>query len=83
LQPVHNIFLLVLVESGLIGLIGFLMFLFGPILLHKPSNLLTKSQGVGLLLIIIFLGMVDHYFLTLPQGQRVLFLVWGLLLARK
>jgi O-antigen ligase len=31
LQPVHNIFLLVLAESGLVGLVGFLIFLLYPI----------------------------------------------------
>ncbi|MBU1000546.1 O-antigen ligase family protein [Patescibacteria group bacterium] len=88
LQPVHNIFLLILAETGLIGLIGF-TFLIGFILLKLFRLSMKFSKGAAgcvyfltyvLLpwLIILFLGMFDHYFLTLPQGYRLLFLVWGL-----
>lgn len=79
LQPVHNIFLLSLAETGIIGFFGLLIFLIIPIFrLWQKRN---KSYQKGLLFVwitIIFLGMFDHYFLTLPQGQRLLFLVWGL-----
>lgn len=78
LQPVHNIFLLTLAETGLVGLVGLLTFLVSPLFLSKKDSLLTRAQIGGLLLIICFLGMIDHYFLTLPQGQRILFLIWGL-----
>lgn len=67
LQPVHNIFLLVLSETGVIGLIGLIGLIGYP--MKKKLNLSW--------LIILFLGMFDHYFLTLPQGYRLLFLVWG------
>ncbi|MDO8576970.1 MAG: O-antigen ligase family protein [Candidatus Daviesbacteria bacterium] len=92
LQPVHNIFLLALSETGLVGLIG-LVFLIGfPILssLRKQGSInnwyrfrsvgrpIKSGMTVLPWLIIIFLGMFDHYFLTLPQGYRLLFLVWGL-----
>lgn len=76
LQPVHNIFLLVLSETGLIGLIGLISLIGYPIkkifIFHFSFFKLIPW------LIIIFLGMFDHYFLTLPQGYRLLFLVWGL-----
>jgi O-antigen ligase len=78
LQPVHNIFLLLLSETGLLGLIGFMAIIFTGIYsnLRKRSRLSTVL--IGCLLSIIFLGFFDHYFLTLPQGQRILFLVLGL-----
>ena len=64
LQPVHNIFLLALSETGIIGLIGLIsLFSFTRHYILYP---------------ILFLGLFDHYFLTLPQGYRLLFLVWGL-----
>lgn len=69
LQPVHNIFLLTLAEAGLFGLAGLIIFMAYP---------LIKSRNFCIWLIIIFLGMFDHYFLTLPQGYRLLFTVWGL-----
>ena len=73
LQPVHNIFLLTLSETGIIGLIG-LISLIGYSL-KSPSIRYTLYP-------ILFLGLFDHYFLTLPQGYRLLFLVWGLSFAQ-
>lgn len=76
LQPVHNIFLLTLSETGLIGLIGLIVLIAYPLrkLFTYHFSLVTTLPW----LILIFLGMFDHYFLTLPQGYRLLFLVWGL-----
>lgn len=61
LQPVHNIYLLVLTESGLIGLSVFLC------LLYKNFN--------KYLLIILFIGLFDHYFLTLQPSLLLLILL--------
>ncbi len=73
LQPVHNIFLLTLAESGITGLSGFLGLFLIPIWLM----LKRESRISYLFLAIIFLGSFDHYLLTLPQGQRMFFLIWG------
>lgn len=70
LQPVHNIFLLQLSETGILGLIGLIVLIGIPFVRNKSMRVVW--------LVIIFLGMFDHYFLTLPQGYRLLFLVWGL-----
>lgn len=86
LQPVHNIFLLVLSETGFIGLIGLISLIGFPLLrifrlTPKPYPLLPQEGRVNPILlwfIILFLGLFDHYFLTLPQGYRLFFLVWGL-----
>ncbi len=77
LQPVHNIFLLTLSETGLIGLLGLIA------LIGYPMLRLFKLKPMLLLwVMIIFLGMFDHYFLTLPQGYRLLILIWGLSLSQ-
>ena len=76
LQPVHNIFLLELSETGIVGLTGFLVLIGYPIL-----RLFKQRTFLLIWMIIIFLGMFDHYFLTLPQGYRMLFLIWGLSLS--
>ncbi|OGE31286.1 hypothetical protein A3C59_00825 [Candidatus Daviesbacteria bacterium RIFCSPHIGHO2_02_FULL_36_13] len=77
LQPVHNIFLLALSETGIVGLVGLLVTFGYPIL-----KLRTKNYELKTMLIIwgtiLFLGLFDHYFLTLPQGYRLLFLIWGI-----
>lgn len=73
LQPVHNIFLLALSETGLTGFLG-LIGLIGYSMLKSKLYLVWTA--------VIFLGMFDHYFLTLPQGYRLFFLLWGLSLSR-
>lgn len=80
LQPVHNIFLLSLSETGVVGVIGLVGLIGYPIWrLLKPSPTTYHLQTLLLVWgVIIFLGLFDHYFLTLPQGQRLLFLIWGL-----
>lgn len=73
LQPVHNIFLLSLAETGILGLLGLLGLIGYPIFrLLKLRTLLIVWA------VTIFLGLFDHYFLTLPQGYRMLFLIWGM-----
>jgi O-antigen ligase len=79
IQPAHNIFLLVLSETGIVGLIAFLF------ILSKSLLSILKKQNKYLLLCllaIIFLGMFDHYFLTLQQGQLLLSFVLGINLAK-
>ncbi len=77
LQPVHNIFLLSLSETGMVGLVGLIVLTGYPIFML--SKLSPKQYPVLFVWgVIIFLGMFDHYFLTLPQGYRLLFFIWGL-----
>lgn len=62
LQPVHNIYLLILAETGLLGLILSLVFL----------STLTLTP---FLLAILFSGLFDHYWLTLQQNMLLFSLV--------
>jgi len=75
LQPVHNIYLLLLSETGLLGLCAFLLFV--ALIIRKKMWRMKKMEGVSLfyffaLVLFLLLGLVDHYPLTLQQG--VLFL---------
>jgi O-antigen ligase len=56
LQPVHNIYLLILSETGIFGVLGF-------------GYLLIKSKKSLPLFILLFLGLFDHYPLTLQTGM--------------
>jgi len=63
LQPVHNIFLLFMAETGVI-LSGYLLFLS-----WKMKKLLVDNLCLAYCIgIITFTGMFDHYWLTLQQN---------------
>jgi O-antigen ligase len=74
LQPVHNIYLLVAAETGLLGLLVF------SCLLFKLMKKLLAKEKWGLafsLLAILLTGLVDHYWLTLQQTQLLFAIVIG------
>jgi O-antigen ligase len=72
LQPVHNIYLLVLSETGLIG-----FFIFSLLLknLFKSS---PRPDSYILLIFILLTGFLDHYWLTLQQSFLLLAIIFGL-----
>lgn len=71
LQPVHNVFLLILTENGIIGLL-LLVLLFWVVL----KNATTRSKIALLAAILVFLS-VDHFLWTLQQGRLLLALTIG------
>jgi O-antigen ligase len=65
LQPAHNIYLLLLSETGIVG---FSIFLW--VIWKSGKNIFRKFSLSHLsLFTILLLGLVDHYFLTLQHGQ--------------
>ncbi|MBM3205857.1 O-antigen ligase family protein [Candidatus Shapirobacteria bacterium] len=76
LQPVHNFYLLWLVEVGWVGLLIWLWFLF---LTFKRLFPLQGQRGTLLLALmaILILGSFDHYWLTLQQNQLLLTVILG------
>jgi hypothetical protein len=78
LQPVHNIFLLFLAETGvIIGSISIIE-LTKLILLHKNNIVFLAC-----IFVIIITGMFDHYWLTLQQNMLVMGTVLGMSLNEK
>lgn len=69
-QPTHNGYLLILGETGVLGAVGIL----GIVKACRKKNWMVLAP----LLTITALGLFDHYFLTLQQGQLLLALVLGL-----
>jgi O-antigen ligase len=61
LQPVHNIYLLILAETGLIGLI---LFTAGATTVFNKAN----KSIIFVLMFILITGLLDHYWLTLQQN---------------
>lgn len=79
-QPVHNIFLLVFSETGILGFGLFLVFL--SIVVKRA--LLKRNKALALVfLLIVLTGFIDHYWLTLQQTQLLGSLVLGLLFRDK
>ncbi|MBI4079184.1 MAG: O-antigen ligase family protein [Candidatus Levybacteria bacterium] len=78
-QPVHNIFLLVATETGVLGLIFFAWFI---VKTCKRLQFQISNFKFQILFVVLVLGMFDHYFLTLQQGQLLFALVIGLCFRR-
>ena len=94
-QPVHNIYILIASEVGILGLVAFIVFL--AALLWKSIKRLLPSITIqdahdrehlvyvfSLLLVacfVLFIGMYDHYFWTLQQGGLMFWITLGLLAA--
>jgi len=79
-QPVHNVFLLVLAELGIIGLIIFCAVLAAGLwelwrTKSSPTKIILGVTWVGL----IVLGLLDHYLWDLQQGKLLFWLVLALI----
>lgn len=68
LQPVHNIFMLSLVEMGIFISIYFWFVIYRVFIKGTKWNLLK----ICILIFLIVVGMFDHYLLSLPQGLVIL-----------
>lgn len=90
LQPVHNIYVLVLIQLGVFGFIFFIWFLkktFVKLIsnLHQAKDSRQKEFYTAvfvLFLSVLFIGLFDHFLLTLQQGQLIFMLILGLAWSR-
>jgi O-antigen ligase len=70
MQPVHNIYMLTLVEIGVVGFILLMYTLIrAGLAAYTIKNVQLRLTMLFLLLSAVVLGLVDHYMLTLEQGQ--------------
>ncbi len=74
LQPVHNILLLLISEIGILGLGIITWLLFGWWKVKKWTK-----EDLLIIGVIVLSGMMDHYWLTLPQNMWLLVLVIGVI----
>ena len=77
-QPVHNAWLLIATEMGLVGLFGVMTIVLR--LIYKGFRTISPTI-VALWLFIFLTSLVDHYWLTIQAGNIVLFLTLGFTLA--
>jgi O-antigen ligase len=78
LQPVHTIFVLIAVETGIIGFGLFIWLLITIFLKLRKAEAGVKEPFFVLFLIILVTGLFDHYWITLQQGQLLFATVIGL-----
>jgi len=85
IQPVHNVFLLMLSETGLFGLAGFLLLLGSclRILSREFATAYTAKQRLPRFLLylaslgLLWLMFFDHFLWTLQQGQLMMWIALG------
>ena len=77
-QPIHNVAILTLAELGMLAWAALWWFMIQPIWSALRKNTPT-AIGVGLLGVsILLLGLLDHYWWTLPNMLLLWFVVIGL-----
>ena len=84
-QPVHNVFLLIANEYGILVALGFILFL-TKLLQHRNcstwnnyTNSIITTHVKGVLFAFIFIMIFDHYFWDIQQGQMLLWLTLGII----
>jgi len=78
MQPVHNVFMLVFSEVGLMGILS--MAGFGTLLWCKKLKMMKSLVLFSLIATFFFIGMFDHYLWSLPQGLALWILLPPVLL---
>jgi len=81
-QPVHNIYLLIYAETGILGISSFLLFIIFLIKDFIGRTKLKRLYHYSFLLVFLsflFIGLFDHFLWTLQEGRLVFWLTLGLI----
>lgn len=84
-QPVHNIYLLIAGETGLIGLLAFLLWLGYLVCQYNRQRKKDDLAGFSLLVFvwsILIMGLIDHFLWSIHLGQMSLAIILGVLASR-
>lgn len=73
-QPVHNSFILILVESGIFSFLSLLVFLF-----FLVKNGRREIFAWAIIAPLVVLMLIDHWLISLPFGVLFFFLLLGLI----
>ena len=85
IQPVHNIFVLVFTESGILAFLSYMAFL-GYLGYTTFKKALTEPANyTALLHLVLFMQLMlmasfDHYFMTITQTSIIYWLTVGILI---
>lgn len=79
LQPVHNTYLLVLSQTGILGIVVGLIFIKKVVIELWRRMQKGAFTSLGMIAVAVFVvGFFDHYLLTLQQGQLMFAIILGL-----
>jgi O-antigen ligase len=82
-EPIHNLYLLIAVELGWVGMLSFLAFLAIVLWrLVRSGPHLETGVAAAMLAAMLCAGLFDHYLWDLQQGRLMLWLVIGFALSR-
>ena len=82
-QPVHNLYLLIASELGLVSLFLFLLTIFLFVFRQFRWKILITSPLNLFFLMSLLIAFFDHYFWTIPQGQIIFWLAFALASVQK
>ncbi len=81
LQPVHNLYLMIMAEIGVAGFAILITLVFYRLKNLKPLKAKWNKTAVFVISGFLLLGFIDHYFWTLPQGIIIFWLALAFLSA--
>ncbi|MEK9183558.1 MAG: O-antigen ligase family protein [Patescibacteria group bacterium] len=83
-RPIHNLYLTIAVEIGLVGFSLFLIFLIYLFIGNWPASWRMEIGNLKIMLLaLVLLGLFDHFLWTLRSGLIIFWLVSGLLLTSR
>jgi O-antigen ligase len=77
-QPVHNIFLLILSEMGIFGLLMFLFILIFCFIENMTNKNIYSFFVINIIIAILVISCLDHYFITSFSGLVLLFFIFAI-----
>ncbi len=85
-QPVHNIYILIYSENGILGVALFILFLVFLVKDFINDSKMSKFYHFSFLILflsILFVGLFDHFLWTLQEGRLMFWLLCSLLTFNK
>lgn len=79
-QPVHNIYLLILAEVGVIGFLLFVLFISSILYAIYVKSRFRKPEQIAIfsvLFLFLAIGLFDHFLWTLQQGSLMFWMLLG------
>ncbi len=72
LQPIHDIYLLIFLETGIFGLLAFIGLIIFKLIVNKEVKIMIPFIAI------LLFGILDHFIITLTFGLIIFFLFLGI-----